>query len=460
MFWILLGTSAVIALLALPLNRNNQLLSVLDELLRFQEGFDRNVVETSLRKAATNEKKIPLNSLAGALDRNLATKIEVNNSSPPITPLAKIKLGTLGAVNAFSSEEATIDILAPKIEQLSDSIGWRIARRKGNDKYELLEIILKEAAVSTSDVELERKVASAQKEKKKAQIAWEAASESYDRLLNLHEMRLKWKAPWKVILKTREKMNDAKTEMDVKKARLDRAISAYEKLAKEAEAFRYQIDTKQAVITGSNAVAIAKLRTLPGSDHFRIEFPVSGDTVTVPVARLTGCEFSTTKAAGLWDSVKEKTVQEAIASVESRFSWHYRRIMLGGVKIGGMTLLQWSPIALVIILLLLKRRIGKARDSYNPYSAGGDWVLPIVGFHFTVLNFFAIAVLPGTACILCVWSLLRIRENVLLPMLCSALTLGLGILCHVRMDSLRNLRNEVTRSHSIPPNQPSRPMSR
>jgi hypothetical protein len=456
MFWILLGTSAVTAFLGLPLNRNDQFFSVLEELLRFQKGFDRKAVEVSLRETATAEKKIPLSSVVAALDSNLAPKVEVNSSQPLITPLAKIDLETLSAVNAFSSDKATVDILVPKIEQLAASIWWRIARRKDREKFELLDVTLKRGAVSESDVELEQKVVSAQSEKRKAQIAWEKASGLYDRLSKLHEMRLKWKAPWKVILKTREKMNEAKTEMDDKKARLDKAISAYELLAKKAEVFRYQTDTKQTDTTSAIAIAIATLRALPESDRFRIEFPVSGDSVAVPVARLTGCEFSTTKAAGLWESVKKKTPRGAIALVESRFSWHYQHIKISGVKIGGMTLLQWGPIVLVVMLLVLKRRIGKAQDSYNPYGAGGDWVLPIVGFHFTSLNFFAIAVLPATACILCVWSLLRISENILLPVLCTMLTLGLGIFCHVRMDSLRNLRNDVTRSHSIPPSGPSR----
>ncbi len=456
MFWILLGASAVTALLAFPLNRNHQLSSVLEELLRFQKGFDRKNVEPSLRDTATAEKKIPLSSIAAALDSKPAPKVEVDSSSPPITPLAKIELETLDAVNAFSSDKATVDILVPKAEQLAASIWWRIARHKETGKFELLEVTLKQGEVSESDVELEQKVVSAQSEKKKAQIAWEKASALFDRLSKLHETRLKWKAPWKVILKTREKMNEAKTEMDDKKSRLDKATSAYETLAKKAEGFRYRTDSQRAGTTSANAIAIAMLRALPGSDRFRIEFPVSGDSVTVRVARLTGCEFSTAKAAGLWDSVKGKTVREAIALVESKFSWHYQHIKISGVKIGGMTLLQWSPIALVVMLLILKRRIGKAQDSYNPYSAGGDWILPIVGFHFTILNFLAIAVLPATACILCVWSLLRISENILLPVLCSMLTLGLGVFCHVRMDSLRNLRNEVTRSHSIPPGGPSR----
>lgn len=456
MFWILLGTSAVIAALALPLNRNRQLFSVLEELVRFQKGFNREAVESSLRNGATAEKLIPLSSVVAALDRGFAQKLQVEVSAPPITPLAKIDLGTLGAVNAFSSDKATLNILVPRTELLAASIWWRIARREGNKKYELLEIKLKRGEISTSDVELEQEVVSALREKTKAQTAWEKASELYDRLSKLHEMRLKWKAPWKVIQKTREKMNDAKTEMEEKKALLDRANSTYETLAKKALLFRSRATPNQTDTNSANAIAIASLRALPGSDRFRIEFPVTGDTFAVPVARLTGCEFSATKSGGIWDAVKDKTSQAAIAYVESRFSWHYHHIKVSGVKIGGMTVLQWSPVILVVMLLILKRRIGKAQDSYNPYSAGGDWILPIVGFHFTILNFFAIAVVPATACILCVWSLLRIGENILLPVLCGMFTLGLGIFCHVRMDSLRNLRDEVTRSHSIPPNGPRR----
>lgn len=452
MFWFLLGTSAVIAVLALPLNENRRLMAVLEELLRFQKGFDQKSLEQSLRQRATQQKTVSLTSVVEIFDGKQTPRIEVNSESRPIIPLANIDLGTLNAVNAFSDEKASVDVLVPDKKQLTASLEWRLARKKGNEKFNLIDVTLEAGDVSVADVELEQKVATAHRSRGRAQSAWEEARETYDRLSKLHEMRLKWKAPWKVIQKTQEKVNEAKVEMEEKKTALDATTSEYEKLARKAEQFRLtKTGSVEPSRDGSYVIAVATLRGSSSSDPFRVQFPISADKLTVPVARLTGCDFSITKAAGLWDSLKEKNASEAIALIESRFSWHYHRIKIMGVGIGGMTLLQLSPIILVVLLLTLMRRIDKAQDSYNPYSAGGDWVLPIVGFNLTVMNFLAIVLLPTGACILCVWSLLLIKKGFLLPLICGLFTLVLGFFCHLRMDALRNLRNEVTRSHSIPP---------
>jgi hypothetical protein len=239
------------------------------------------------------------------------------------------------------------------------------------------------------------------------------------------------------MLKAQEKRDEARAEMEARQGEMDRARSTYDKLARKAEAFK-GAQTGDGPGSKSHAVANAALQPSGGEERLQILLPVALELRSVPVPPLTGCEFTQTRQAGLWDTISDKTAAEAIGLVEARFTWHYSG--------AGRTFLQVTPLLLLAVLVFLYLRIGKAAGSYNPFDREIDvTTLPSVGLGPAPLNFVIIVALPSLACILCIWALMQIDVIPAVPILCALLVLGLGALGHVRMNELRNLRDALVR---------------
>jgi hypothetical protein len=454
-FWLLLLTSVIIAAAALPLNRNGQLTRVLKELTRFEAGFDRRELEAFLLDSAIRKGEIRLDSVTGLIAGERSPEVEVAEGAPPISPLAAVKLNTLGAVNAFGGDGARVDIAVPDRRQMAVSLGWRLTRRDPARRYRLLGIDLLAGGAGEADVALERRVAAARRTASEAKKAYESTRGQFEQADQFFISLRKSQAHWKPMLEAQEKRDRIREEMGQRQRAMEAALSSYLSLAEKAEEF----SGDQAATGDSRAtefgVAVADLASSNGDGEFRIRFPVKLETRSVSVPRLTGADFPAAREAKLFEGMKEMTADEAIRMVRGLFSWHFVHIEVSGFKLGGMTFLQLSPVVLFLVLIILYFRIRKAEASYNPFHNTGDLeTLPTIGLKHAALNFLVIMVLPLSACVLCAWSLTLIDRFAVLPVFCGSLILALGVLSHLRMNALTNLRDAVTRSHrSVPPRE-------
>jgi hypothetical protein len=149
--------------------------------------------------------------------------------------------------------------------------------------------------------------------------------------------------------------------------------------------------------------------------------------------------------------VQDKDAAQAIDAVRSHFTWHYRYVELGGIKVGGMTLLQLLPALLPLVLMLMLVRIRRVSVTYNPFGTMESTVLPRVGFGPRVLDGLALAILPFVAAILTTISLMAVGQLPVLPLLAAFASLGLGAYVFIELGSLQSLIDAVSRSHSTPP---------
>ena len=203
-------------------------------------------------------------------------------------------------------------------------------------------------------------------------------------------------------------------------------------------------------------MAIAKLIERPSGRAFELKLPAPIDRREVAVPRITGAEFPVLTASGFWDELKSGTAEQAIERLNERFSWHYRHFEVGGIKVGGMTLLQFAPLALLPFFFGLMRRSRGVGATYNPFGAAPQIEeLPTVGFGSQALNLMVLVALPLAGSVLCAWSLLQISQAPIVPGLCALAALGLGSTSHVALKELLELRDAITRSHSNPPAAPS-----
>jgi hypothetical protein len=166
-------------------------------------------------------------------------------------------------------------------------------------------------------------------------------------------------------------------------------------------------------------------------------------------------DFPATRAAGLWDELSDGSVEQAIARLRDRFTWHYRYVEVGSLKLGGMTVLQLAPLLLLPFFVLLIRRSRGLGALYNPFDRPRVEDLPNVGFGVSAVNLLVLVALPLAACVLCAWSLLELGELPIVPLLCAIGSLALGARSHAALNDLLELRDAITRSHSNPPPAPS-----
>ncbi|HMI93556.1 MAG TPA: hypothetical protein VK509_19420, partial [Polyangiales bacterium] len=223
----------------------------------------------------------------------------------------------------------------------------------------------------------------------------------------------------------------------------------YEELAKPAEQL-------QPSASETCALATASLRELPSGQSFELTLPAAIEQRGVAVGSLTGSDFPIAHASGLWDQLAKLSSKQAIAKLRGRFSWHYRYVEVApGVKLGGMTVLQLAPLALLPFFIALIRRSRGVGASYNPFDRPAGEVLPMVGFGLSALNLLVLLFLPLAGCALCTWSLIELEQLPVVPVLCVLGCVGLGGSSQFALGELLELREAVTRSHSNPPPAPS-----
>jgi hypothetical protein len=460
-FWMLLAVGAAVALIGIPVGDDGHTMAALDELSSFSAGFDRAALERVLLSHASVQGVVGLETVARAVDGRGVPKISVAAGAQPIAPRAVVALKTLAQVHALTAPSATIAIGSPKPESLAGALGWRLSRRQGAERYELQSIALSDEPCTGADVRREQEVVRARETALRALTSANLAQKQHSQAEDVYDLRRKWKAPWKAILKANE--NRAKTQeaLDEAQKQLSVAQQSYEGLAKQAESFGGNGDAKAEATDASNAsecaVAAARLLERPSGTTLELRVPASIDRRQVAVPRITGADFPVIQAAGLFDELKNGTVAQAIEQLKKRFSWHYRYVELHGWKLGGMTVLQLAPLAFLPLFLALMRRSRGVGATYNPFDRPAVETLPSVGVGVDLLNLLVLVVLPLAGSMLCAWSLVQLEQPPVVPVLCALASLGLGGSCHLALKELLELRDAITRSHSNPPPAPSTP---
>jgi hypothetical protein len=458
-FWTLLVVGAAVALLGVPVGDDGHTMAALNELTSFSAGFNRGALERVLLSHASVQGVVGLDSVAHAIESRGVPKVSVAAGTQPIAPRAVVALKTLEQVHALTAPSATIAIGSPKPESLAGALGWRLSRRQGAGGYELQSIALSDDTCTQADVRREQEVVRVREAALRARTQANLAQKQHSQAEDVYDLRRKWKAPWKAILKANENREKTQEALDEAQKQQTTADQSYETLAKQAEAFGEKRDpkakTSDAADTGECAVAVARLLERPSGTPFELRLPAAIDRRQVAVPRITGADFPVIQAAGLFDELKDGTVAQAIERLRKRFSWHYRYFELGRVKIGGMTVLQFAPLAFLPLFLGLMRRSRGVGATYNPFDRPAVETLPSVGVGVDFLNLLVLVVLPFTGCVLCAWSLVQVEQAPVVPVLCALASLGLGGSCHLALKELLELRDAITRSHSNPPPAPS-----
>ena len=455
MFWALLATGVIVALLGVPFGDDADTMDALAELTEFQRNFDREKLETTLLAHASAQGVVRLADVADAIHGPGAPRVSAAASAPPIQPDAGVALATLGKIHALGRSGSMLEIGSPAPDALALSLGWRLSRRPGAERFELQKIELGAGSCSAKDVEREREVSAARADLLQATADAEAAQKRYEEAEKLSEQRRKWKAPWKSILKADEKRAETKTALDTAQQTRASHESRYETLAKQAGARKPGASKNASTGDAACALVHATLRALPSGQTFVLDLPTPIVRRGVPVPPLTGVEFPVTHASGLWEELEGSAAPRAIQQLRARFSWHYRHVEVAGLEIGGMTILQLAPLALLPLFFGLIRRSRGVGALYNPFDRVSFEHLPSVGLGASSMNLLVLVLLPLAACVLCTWSLIQIDQPPIVPALCAAACIGLGGMSHVAVNELLELREAITRSHSNPPAEPS-----
>jgi hypothetical protein len=449
MFWALCAASLTLCALGLPLGDDAATMQALNELQAFESGFDRGTLERALLSHASAQGMVQLADVTRTLGAQGLPRVSVAVGAPAIAPRTQIDLANLREVHALGLPGAALQLAAPRSDALALALGWRLSRVPGAERYELQEIALTEKHCTQADLEHERKV---ERERMVALSARTTAVEAQRTLTQaeaLHEQRRKWKASWKAISSANEKRLEAL------------AASTAAQAAASAADQRYATDAKQAEIPSARGggaddcvLASAKVRAQPSGTLLQLTLPTPIERRVVPVPQLTGVDFPVLQATGRWHEVEQSSAKDAIARLRQRFSWHYRYVELGKVKLGGMTVLQLAPLFLMPMFFGLIRRSRGVGATYNPFDRPMGETLPHVGLGLGAANLAALVVLPLMGCVLCTVSLIGVQQLPAVPVLCALGTLGLGAQSHVALRELLELREAVTRSHSHPPPAP------
>jgi hypothetical protein len=453
MFWSLVAVGLLVALLGVPVGNDAATMDALNELTAFEANFDRAGLERDLLARARAQGAVPLAAVASKVAGKGVPKLRAAASAQPVQPSAGLALATLGQVNALGRPGSTLDIGTASASAVGQSIAWRLSRQEGLGPQELLSVALTDTRCSDADLARERDVVQARATALESSSAAAIAAKRHEDAEQLTELRKKWKAPWKSILKANEKRLEALAVSEKAQATLQQDQQRYEALAKQAEGG----GAKDGASAGC-AIASVQLRDAAGGQPRTLRLPTPVEQRAVPVPPLSGVDFPVTHERGLWNEVEGSSVSDAIGYLRGRFSWHYRYVELGGLKLGGMTLLQFAPLALLPFFFALIRRSRGLSALYNPFDQPTIAAnLPSVGFGAGSLNLLVLILLPLLACGLCAWSLFQIDQPPLVPLLCAIGSLALGGFSHVALHELLELRDAITRSHSNPPPAPSAP---
>jgi hypothetical protein len=448
-FFALLVAAVILCGIGYPLGDDGATMDALREVEAFARSFDRSAIERALLAHASAQGALPLAQVTAA-SAATAGKVSVAANAPAITPRATVALETLDGVSALAQAGATLEIGLPSAESLATALGWRLAHQAEASSFELQGISLGDEACTSSDLEKERATEAARTTLADARRAEKSAEKRKTNAEDLAELRRKRKASWKVVLKANEQRDEARAEFAKAQAVAAEAERRYSGFAEQA------LRVKAAGGAGEDCrLALASVVDRPSGKARKLTLPTAIERRSVSVPHITGAEFPVLHASGLWDELKRGSADQAIAALRARFSWHYAHGELGGVKVGGMTVLQLAPLVLLPFYFGLLRKSRGVGATYNPFDRPPGESLPTVGLGFAIGNLLVLVALPLLGCALCAWSLLLIDQWPIVPVLCALGSIGLGSSSQMALGELLDLRDAITRSHSNPPPAPS-----
>lgn len=452
--WTLVIASIALGLLAFPRGNNQAYTAALDELTAFQQAFKQAELEKSLLDYARAQGVVQPALVQRAITGTQVPKVQLSAKAAPILPFAEIHLRTLTEVVEHAQPGSTLDIGSLTPAPLATSIAWRLARiAPAPPHYELQSIAIEPAQYTPADIELEAQVERSRVET----LAAERAAAEADRKLNnseeVFEARRKRRLPWKILLKFDEARKEARATLGERQKALTETRTRYEDEVKRAEATAAKAPSFTGPLPSKYALAQVTLTGAAGAET-KLRVPVALEIRKAKLPQIGGTTFTATREAGLWDTAKDQTAEQAIDLTRSKFTWHYRYFEVGGIRIGGMTLLQALPCILPLILLLLLGRIRRVAGTYNPFGMTIDTSLPRVGLGSRALELTVLVFLPLVAIVLTALALWAVSQAPILPVLAAFAAGALGGYAYVELGGLQNLIEAVVRSHSNPPAKP------
>lgn len=448
MFWIWLVVATLVAAMALPLGDDANTMAALNEASAFAAGYDRSSLERSLHAHATALAGISLQKVTQRISgRGVPRVTAATEGAAPIAPHGKLELATLAQVEGLTAPGATssIDVAAP--DSLAQALAWRLARlaTTGNERYTLQRIELGEGRCSAADLSREQQIGSLRLNVMQARANAAAAEQKQLSAEKVYELRRKWKSPWKAIAQANEKRVETKAALGEAQQKLMEAGASYDASAEQALKL-----PEDAAGDGSCRLALATL-VEKGGAKVELRVPAKVERRSIAVPKVEGASFRAIKQAGLWPAVKDSTPSMAVAQLRGRFSWHNRYVEFAGMKLGGMTVLQLAPLLTIGMLLLLVRSCRRVSATYNPFDPPVVGNLPRVGLGARAANGALLLGLPLLGCALCAWSLLRIDQLPVVPVVCALASAGLGVFTFLALRRLLDLREAIMQSHSDRP---------
>ena len=439
----------VIAAIVLPAPDNADYRRTLAELTSLQRRFHRSAVEQALLEHARAQGRQPLQQLAQQISALRPIAVQVAANAPSVEPIAELKIATLADIDRYAQPGATLPMRVADLRTVASSLAWRLTREAPKDaSVTLMAVQLKAAAVEPAAVDLEAQIAALQNEQQAARSTTERTSVALTNMTTLYENRIKWRVSrqlradtYKSLLEARKSQRDA-----------ERALRDIDKRYEAAVA-----QAKPTAATGNHELGVVEVELSWPASNRRYVIPVRVKAVQAQLPPLQGVALRQTHAAGLWDEVKDLDAAGAARAVVRRFNWHQQHVEVAGLQLGGGAVLQLVPCILPLLLLFLLGRMRAVALDYNPFRTRVRAALPRVGFRTRLLDALAIIVLPLTAAVLAVSSLMIIGQIPALPLVAAVACLVLGAYAFVKLGELQRLMEDVVRSHSVPPpeEQPS-----
>jgi hypothetical protein len=443
---IILTVSALaVAVLVHPAPENGNYSRALAELTSVEERFDRPRVEQMLLTHAHAQAKQPLQPVVDQVAALRPVALKLSDPALSLDPIVHVQLASLTDIDRLTQADAAVPASIAGLSGLGRALAWRLAHTKAGQSVTLRSAELQPAAVSDADVSREDEIFAFQSAKMEASAAVEKASAHAEQLDHLYEARVKWHVSRKLRVETYQARQEAhKALRDAQ-----RALRDADKRYTSAATATLDAKPEQAGAMTERGVVRLSLELPEGIIVYVIPVLVTQRTVAIPP--LQGASFRATREAGLWNAVKDLNVADARRLVQERFTWHNRHIEIGGMKLGGMTVLQLLPCVLPLLLQLLLTRMRAVTRTYNPFRTRVRSALPRIGFRTRLLDAVAVVILPLTAAAFAVTSLILVGQLPALPLLAAVACLLLGGYAFIKLGELQRLAEDVVRSHSVPP---------
>ncbi|MCG8554557.1 MAG: hypothetical protein MJD61_04600 [Proteobacteria bacterium] len=480
-FWVVVAASAAALALARPVEHDAAYYLARQEIATLAASLDRTAQEQATSLEARSQARIDLGSLARQTTIAGVLHVKAKANAAPIEPLAPVVLDTLAALNAHARHDVKVRVAVPDAAGMVSALRWRLAAQppapapvtgaapesntaapESNTaapvppqpkipEFELESIAWRpvqgQRVGPKREQEIEQlrlRVAQARLELEQAQAERDRAEAVFRyRRDNNIDIKLRREA-WLNVVASREKVRQLSGEL--------RSLGKrYDRLSRKALAYR---SPRTGALEAAELAGVVAALVGPAANRLKLEFPAPLVRRSVAVTPVPLAGFDATKAADLWPELASMSPVEALQAVEGKFSWHNQGMEVSEFKIGGRTVLQAIPAALIVPLLAVALFCRSARSGYHPFHSAG-WRLPVLGIGSSLLNCLALIGLPLAAGLTCVWTLSRIQGHPVIPLLLTAIGVVAAVWACKEMVQVQNLRRQVTRMSNPPSDLPA-----